>query len=361
MHSEFYNVALDRLRYSLVWEDSATLYEALDIQPHDRVLVITSAGCNALNVLLKNPGQVIAVDLNPLQNRLLRLKMHVIRHHDHNVLRGLLGLDGPDSVVEAVAKVQTTLPVNEQEYWATFFDSHPNGILTAGKLEAYITGFVDTLDAETRQKLRRLISFDTVAEQRQFFADHLHESPFKAQFIQYFDAANLSKGRDPRLFTYAQESGGAAFYDRLCRQLATTVVQHNFFFRFFFFGPCHLPESVLPPCYQAQNYGQLRANLDRLTLIDGEAVDYLLSAEGFSVTKASLSNIFEYTSQDEFGRVCALLFSPVRRSLRFVFWNLLQQQGNTLSEVQNLVVSTQPITDTACFYFRDVRVIETCI
>ena len=33
MNSEFYNVALDRIRYSLVWEDSRTLYGALAINP----------------------------------------------------------------------------------------------------------------------------------------------------------------------------------------------------------------------------------------------------------------------------------------------------------------------------------------
>lgn len=150
MHSEFYNVALDRLRYSLVWEDSATLYDALAITPADRVLVITSAGCNALNVLLKNPRQVLAIDLNPVQNRLLRLKMHVIRHHEPPVLRGLLGLDGPEQVRAAAGELWTTLPADEQPFWQSFFRSHPDGILTAGKLEAYITGFYATLDATTQ-------------------------------------------------------------------------------------------------------------------------------------------------------------------------------------------------------------------
>ena len=65
MNSEFQNVALDQLRYSLVWEGSATLYRALDIQPDDHVLVITGAGCNVLNTLLQAPRQVTAIDLNP--------------------------------------------------------------------------------------------------------------------------------------------------------------------------------------------------------------------------------------------------------------------------------------------------------
>ena len=65
MNSEFYNVALNRLRYSLVWEDSQTLYEALAIGPTDNVLVITSAGCNALNALLQHP-QFKTIDFSTL-------------------------------------------------------------------------------------------------------------------------------------------------------------------------------------------------------------------------------------------------------------------------------------------------------
>ncbi|XWW44075.1 DUF3419 family protein [Fibrella sp. USSR17] len=359
MQSEFYTVALDRLRYSLVWEDSVTLYTALDVQPDDEVLVITSAGCNALNLLLADPQRVVAVDLNPVQNRLLRLKMHVIRHHDHAVFRGLLGFDGPDSVVNAFAELRTTLAADDLGYWRTFFDSHPEGILLAGKLEAYITGFLDTLDADTQQKLRQLVQFDHVGAQWAFFGDQLHGTSFQEQFIHYFDEANLSKGRDPRLFTYAEESGGEAFYNRLCRQIATTPVQHNFFFRFFFFGPSQLPEAILPPCYREAHYAQLRTNLHKLTSIDGEAVEYLLSEEGQVITKASMSNIFEYTSQEEFRRVGSLLTASSNRiPLRFVFWNLLQEQGAATDAWPNAQITDQSLTDTACFYFKSVRVME---
>jgi S-adenosylmethionine-diacylglycerol 3-amino-3-carboxypropyl transferase len=138
-------------------------------------------------------------------------------------------------------------------------------------------------------------------------------------------------------------------------------VNHNFFFRFFFFGPTQLPESMLPPCYQSQNYALLRSQLDRLTIVDGEAVDYLLSADGRSITKASLSNIFEYTSQEEFRQVCASLLAGQDRQLRFIFWNLLQEQGHLPDSPDwtETLLSDQITHDNACFYFRDVRVLAT--
>ncbi len=138
------------------------------------------------------------------------------------------------------------------------------------------------------------------------------------------------------------------------------MVRDNFFFRFFFFGPQHLPEHILPPCYQFETYARLRAQLPRLTVVEGEAIDYLLSDAGQAVSKASLSNIFEYASQDEFRRICRLLATHGDRKLRFVFWNLLQQQGAFLDTDgwNDVSVGNQLSQKTACFYFQNVRVVE---
>ncbi len=361
MQSEFYRVALDQIRYSLVWEDSYNLYRGLQIQPADRVLIITSAGCNVLNTLLAKPRQVIAIDLNPVQNKLLALKCHTILHHGHSILRGLMGFDGVAAVEQAWTQLEISLPDDQKRYWAAFFASHPEGILTAGRLESYVTGFFNTLDLSTGQKLQALIRFDNLEEQYKFFLNELHQSSFQEKFIAYFSDENLSKGRDPKLFMYARESGGEAFYNRLVRQLSSSLVRHNFFFRFFFFGPTGLPESILPPCYQRKNYLLLRKHLPKLTIADGEATDYLLSAKGVFVNKASLSNIFEYTSPDEFEKVSLLLLSRANRKLRFVFWNLLQEQGASLDmtcrdTIQSFELPSQP---GSCFYFRNVRVMES--
>ena len=105
MNSEFATIALDQVRYSLVWEDSRTLHAALAIGPDDHVLVVTSAGCNVLNALLAGPRQVTAIDLNPVQKALLRLKCHLIVHHEPEVLRALMGFDGPAPVARTWRKV----------------------------------------------------------------------------------------------------------------------------------------------------------------------------------------------------------------------------------------------------------------
>lgn len=49
MKTAFYEVALDQIRYSLVWEGHQALRTALHFSADDHALVISSAGCNALN------------------------------------------------------------------------------------------------------------------------------------------------------------------------------------------------------------------------------------------------------------------------------------------------------------------------
>lgn len=363
MKSAFAQVPLDCLRYGLVWEGHATLYAALAFEPTDHALVITSAGCNALNTLLAGPRQVTAIDLNPVQNQLLALKAHVIQHHAPAVLRGLLGLAGPAGVAAASAALQASLPAPAYRRWAAYLRQHPAGLLLAGQLEAYVTGFVPSLPAAWQHRLRQVLACESVAEQWAYVQQELDQPAFRERFIQYFDAANLSKGRDPRLYSYAAAAGGAVFYARLLRQLRQQLVRDNFFFRFLFFGPENLPEAILPPCYRAAHHARLRARLPYLRLVTGEATEFLLSAAGQDVSKASLSNIFEYVSAAEFERVSAALLAQRAasgRPLRAVFWNLLQAQapGRAAGVPLLAAASAQLGAAEACFYFGGVRLLD---
>ncbi len=71
------------LVYNTCWEDPAVDRQALALGADDSVLVITSAGCNALDYALAGPRRVHAVDANPRQNALLELKLAGIRRLEY--------------------------------------------------------------------------------------------------------------------------------------------------------------------------------------------------------------------------------------------------------------------------------------
>src|SRR3954463_2977707 len=79
------------LIYNTCWEDPALDRVALELGPADRVMVIASAGCNALDYVLAGAGEVNAVDVNPIQVSLLELKRAGVLGLDHASFFELFG------------------------------------------------------------------------------------------------------------------------------------------------------------------------------------------------------------------------------------------------------------------------------
>lgn len=350
MRSEFQDIELDQVRYSLVWEDYNTLFSGLQYDQTDHLLIVTSGGCNVLNSILRPVASVTAIDINPVQNSLLVLKMHIIRHHDYATFASLLGLRGQNGVQEAWDKLRKTLSAEEACFWERYFQSQPEGMLLFGKLERYIVSFRKLLDDRTSVMLRQLITFDCATAQYDYFMKHLDRGMFPKLFVDFFNEQNLSKGRDKKLFKYAEEPAGETFYQRLVSFLRTFPVKDNFYFRFFFFGLEDLG-SCLPACYQPENFETLKTRVHKIRIVGGEAIEYLLSENAGDITRASLSNIFEYASRPEFITVCQEL-AHRRPSLRFVYWNLLQEQRARESETPFRPVLLHQ-HHSSCFYFKN--------
>ncbi len=61
----FKRVHGSNLVYNTCWEDPRLDRQMLNLQPDSRLVMITSAGCNALDYLLDEPAEIHAVDVNP--------------------------------------------------------------------------------------------------------------------------------------------------------------------------------------------------------------------------------------------------------------------------------------------------------
>lgn len=77
--------------YNTCWEDPRLDRVALNLNGDSKVLVLTSAGCNALDYALAGAGEVFAVDVNPKQNALLELKLAAARTLDYEAYFELFG------------------------------------------------------------------------------------------------------------------------------------------------------------------------------------------------------------------------------------------------------------------------------
>ena len=89
--SFFSKIHGNNLIYNACWEDPRCDHEIMQINAESKIVVITSAGCNALDYLLKAPKAVHCIDVNPRQNATLELKLALAKLSDHQTLFAFFG------------------------------------------------------------------------------------------------------------------------------------------------------------------------------------------------------------------------------------------------------------------------------
>src|SRR5262249_3548984 len=88
----FDQIRSSNLIYNQCWEDPELDHAVLNISSLDRIVMITSAGCNALDYLLRDPAEVHCVDMNPHQNALLELKLAALQTLSYSKFYEMFGL-----------------------------------------------------------------------------------------------------------------------------------------------------------------------------------------------------------------------------------------------------------------------------
>lgn len=81
----------NNLIYNTCWEDPRIDRTLLQLKPDSKIVMITSAGCNALDYVLDNPAVIHTIDINPRQNALLEFKMEAIRQLDYPAFFSFFG------------------------------------------------------------------------------------------------------------------------------------------------------------------------------------------------------------------------------------------------------------------------------
>src|SRR5262245_1984564 len=168
------------LVYNQCWEDPARDHEALDLGPDDRVLAITSAGCNVLDYALRG-ARVLAVDANPRQNHLLELKLAGIRALPFDDFFALFGDRGTPRARALYASLRDRLSPAAQDYWdraIRLFDPSqaPGGSFyyggTAGFFALMFRHYVDHV-ARLRALLDRMLAATALEEQVALYVEAL--------------------------------------------------------------------------------------------------------------------------------------------------------------------------------------------
>lgn len=276
------------LVYNTCWEDPRLDRVALQLTPEDEVMVITSAGCNALDYTLCGPRRVHAVDMNSRQNALLELKMAAIRKLEYPQFFSMFGrgrLADYQSVYWKVLRPELTQP--SRNYWDTYIrffagtgwrrSFYFHG--TSGTLARVVNFYIDRV-AKVRPAIDQLLAAESIAEQRMIYEKSLGKA-FWNRFIRW------AVGRDTTLsflgVPRAQREhldrtyvGGITQFIEDCIETVFTKlpINDNYFWRVYLTGE-YTPDCC-PEYVKEENFHKLKGGMiDNLNVYTASVLDCL--------------------------------------------------------------------------------------
>ncbi|TWT40823.1 DUF3419 family protein [Botrimarina hoheduenensis] len=262
----------NQLVYNTCWEDPRLDRVALKLGPGDRLLVITSAGCNALDYALDAPERIDTVDVNPRQNALLDLKLAAIRRLDYDRFFQLFGrgkTDEWDAIYNDA--VRDDLPEASRKFWdknGKFFlgeGRRPSFYFrgSAGMFASGINWYINR-KAKIREEIEMLLAAQTVEEQRELYETRVKPA-FWGPMIRWVlrrDAALSLLGvpRAQRKQLERYYPGGIAKFveDSLDAVFSELPLKDNYFWRVYLTGE-YTPECC-PEYLRPDNFARLKGD-----------------------------------------------------------------------------------------------------
>jgi S-adenosylmethionine-diacylglycerol 3-amino-3-carboxypropyl transferase len=289
----FSNIHLGNLVYNTCWEDPRCDRSMLNIGPDSRVLVLTSAGCNALDYLLDNPAQVHCVDMNPRQNALLELKIAFFKATGHEQLFDCFGEGGSplNRVVYFDGGVRDHLP--EGSFARRYWDRNINFFNGKGARKSfYWHGTSGAFAWMIRQwfqanpKVKRLavqmFEADTLEQQRECY--QRLEPRFFNGFLrwairQHVVQSMLGVPRSQQQLAAERFPDGMTGYVRYCfRQVfMEQSLKDNYFWRLYFFG--RYTAECCPNYLRPEYHEVLSQRVDRIQTHTSTINDFLSRTE----------------------------------------------------------------------------------
>ncbi len=274
----FRTIHRHNLVYNTCWEDPRLDREALQLSSDDSVLVITSAGCNALDYLLQAPRRVFAVDLNPLQNALLELKVACIRTLSFDEFFCVFGTGGAAQWPAWYrGRVRKALSPAARSIWdrrIDFFDASTRRKSfyfrgSSGYFAWLINAYIDRV-AKVRESIQSVLDAPSIQDQQRLFHQGEVRQSIWRPMIRWMIRrdATLSMLGVPRLQRRQIDVGYAGgieqfIIDRLESVFTRLSLADNYFWRVYLTGS-YTP-TCCPEYLKRENFDRLRDHLiDRL-------------------------------------------------------------------------------------------------
>lgn len=296
--------------YNQCWEDPRLDRVALELTSNDRVVVITSAGCNAIDYALAGAGHVHAVDMNPKQNHLLELKLVGTRHLDYGTFWKLFG-EGclPDWDQVYPAKLRPHLTSEARRYWdrkGTLFRKGRRKSFyfrcTSGTFAWFVNYYVDRV-AKMRDAVNALLAAESVEQQKSLFeqydlAKKLWKPMIRFAMRRDVTLSLLGVPRAQRKQIDEGYPGGILQFvmDRVEAVFTKIPLKDNYAWRVYLTGQ-YSPEAC-PEYLKPENFERLRDGVADHVTTHTNTVQGFLESQQQPITRFVLLDHMDWLSRD---------------------------------------------------------------
>ncbi len=280
----------NNLVYNTCWEDPRLDRAALNLGPDDTVLVITSAGCNALDYALAGPKHVYAVDMNPRQNALLELKLAGIRALEYEDFFSMFGcgrLENAESIYRG--QLRPSLSPWSQTYWDRWirFFAHPRRSFyfrgTAGSFARAVNVYIDRV-CKVRAEIDSILEAGTLEEQREIYNEKICDRFWTRamRFAMNRDTTLSMVGvpKAQRRQVETQYAGGIVQFVQDCVEavFAKLPLSDNYFWRVYLTG--QYVEQCCPEYLKPDQFQRLKAGFaERVSVHTNSVQSFLMGHE----------------------------------------------------------------------------------
>jgi len=314
------------LLFGMSWEDPESDVRALQIQPGETVVAISSGGCNTFGLLLESPGRIFAVDINPCQAHLLELKRVAIRRLDFEDLHVFLGLKPASNRNEMFESLSNDLSASALAYWRSRPIAIQNGVIHQGRYEQFLRHFRSLLRlTQGRKRIAGLFQARSLEEQKDYFDRVWNTVQWRMLFRLLFNKRILAtRGLSADYFQFddGTSSFAQSFFERAKRALREIPIASNYFVAQYLLGRYTAPNAI-PSFLRKEHLDVVRGRLDRIEIITADLKVWLAKRPEASIDGFSLSNICELMSPAETVRTFEQVARTARPGARICFRNLM--------------------------------------
>lgn len=281
----FRSLVSNRLIYNTCWEDPRIDRQLLNLDEESKVVMLTSAGCNALDYLLDKPQSIHCVDSNPVQNSLLDFKKALFLNGDYDTLWNFFGRGYEDAAnILYNKRIKEYLSESSRQFWdanINYFSSQT----TEGTF--YFRGtsgqIAHTIHKRIKRKniyssVIRLLDSKSLEEQAYYFKEV--EGQLWNAFYKWLIKRNATMAflgvpaTQKKMIENGYQGGLLSFIQEALQQVFTKQsLQDNYFWRVYLTGSYQ--QSCCPNYLKKEHFQYIRNNVSKISLHTSYLADFL--------------------------------------------------------------------------------------